>query len=103
MRRPVRVGVVAESVIEARIVSVPVAVEPNTPTPTTRKTNCIIGVTAIGKVKHHDYVIAIAALVPPVKCNDLVVVVDMMHIHVMPAQAACIVEPQSYEFREGSG
>jgi hypothetical protein len=38
-----------------------------------------------------------------VKCNDLVVVVDMMHIHVLPAQAACIVEPQSYEFREGFG
>src|SRR5947207_935532 len=92
-RRSVGFRIVAEPVVITRIITVPVTIETHAPATRSRKAKRIVGISLIGKVQDHNHVVPSPALVPAMKPNNLVGWVDMVQVHILPAQTAGIIEP----------
>src|SRR5947209_9206155 len=98
--RTVGIRVIAEPVAEKRIITVPVTVEAHPPASAAREADGVIAIATVCEVQHHHYIIAISALLPAVKCNELVRVVYVMHVHVLSPQAARVVEPVAAQLNQ---
>src|SRR5947209_17263399 len=65
-----------------------------------READRVILVAAISEIEHDDHIVTIPALIPAVKSNHLIGVVDMMDVRVLPSQTTSRVTPiapQVYE------
>src|SRR6266404_1070446 len=76
-----------------RAVTAPVAVEPHAPEATCWQPHPVGVVATVGKIDDHYYVVARASLIPAVKCEKLVGVVDVVHVHVLRLEPPRGVEP----------
>src|SRR5215469_2951609 len=86
-------GVVAQLVSEVRAVTLPVAIEPHSPVARSREAQRIAVVTAVSKICNDHDIVARATIFPAMKCNDLIGVVDVMHVDVLATETACLIKP----------
>jgi hypothetical protein len=87
------IGVITELVADVSAVPLPIAIKSYLPEAFSRKPDVVTVVAAVGNVGHNYHVISRTAIFPAVKCDDLVVVVDMVDVYMLPMQTTRIVVP----------
>ena len=95
MPAPFDVVSLRERIPEVFAIAAPIRVEPDSPVPRSRESDCVRRIRSVAEVQDHHDVISGATLVPSVKGDHLVVVADVKHVDVAAAQAAGVVEPIS--------
>jgi len=74
-------------------VDMSVTVEPQLPQTFRRQTNLIVFLKFIRKVGNHDHIIALAMLIPTLKSQDVMFIVDVKNIQELTAQTTGLVVP----------
>ena len=100
LRRSICIRSITKPVSETGIIAVPIAVKTDLPMVTSRETDRVMLVTTIPEIEHDDHFVTIAALMPAVKSNHLLGVVDMIDVRVLSSMAACIVTPIAPQVNE---
>src|SRR5579885_1303691 len=94
------VSSVAKPVSETGIIAVPIAVKAHQPMAASRETDPVRRISAVSEIEHDDHIIAVTSLIPAVKRNHVIDVVDVMNVNVLSPEAARIVKPVAPKMNE---